>query len=261
MTRTRTRTLTREIKTTQRTTDTNLAPLPGLDKTETDLRAWLAKRAWPGAQWLLAHTLSGVVWGRLIRDADAPTVTADTPTEDTPTEAAAQLVLGSDIAAFASSVRGRLIPAQLESCHLFGPDGELFVWRDDDGLRARLYRDYPAAVGPADVDEAAVDGAGEECDYFDEPHLLWGTQAEPEGEQEGFTLVSDGVQGFRQAVPWTDIPFDPIQAAQKQRPLRLWVRHYLGRDPQDGTVTIAGSRLLRLDTARITVERSGSKRD
>lgn len=237
-----TRTLTRTIETTRRTTITNLAPLPRLDETETDLRAWLAQRAWPGAQWLLAHTLSGVVWGRLIHDA--------------PTDTAAQLVLGSDIAAFASSVRGRLIPAHLESCHLFGPDGELFVWRDDDGLHARLYRDYPVAVDPATVDPAAVDpaavdGEGEECDYFDEPQLIWGTQAEPEGEQEGFTLVSDGAQGFRQAVPWTQIPFDPIQAAQKQRPLRLWVRHYLGRDPQDGTVTIAGSRLLRLDTARV----------
>lgn len=232
--------MTRTVETTQRTTDIDLPPLPSLDETEADLRAWLAQQAWPGAQWLLAHTLEGVVWGRLTRDADDPDAL----------DAPAQIVLGSDIAAFAPSVRGRLIPAQLESCHLFGPDGELFVWRDDDGLHARLYRDRPAAGN----------GPSESCDYFDEPQLLWGTQTEPAGEQGGFTLVSDGVQGLRHAVPLTQIPFDPWDAAQKQRPLRLWVRHYLGRDPQDGTVTIAGSRLLRLDVARIDVARSEADR-
>lgn len=241
--------MTRTVETTQRTTDTARPPLPRLDETEADLRAWLAQQAWPGARWLLAHTLEGVVWGRLTRDADDPGAL----------DAPAQIVLGSDIAAFAPSVRGRLIPAQLESCHLFGPDGELFVWRDDNRLHARLYRDRPAAVnGESGENEEngrnEAEAGSEACDYFDEPQLLWGTQTEPAGEQGGFTLVSDGVQGFRHAVPLTQIPFDPWDAAQKQRPLRLWVRHYLGRDPQDGTMTIAGSRLLRLDVDRIEVD-------
>lgn len=244
--------MTRTVETTQRTTQTNLPSLPSLDETEADLRAWLAQQAWPGALWLLAHTLEGVIWGRLMPNPDAP-------------GAPPQIGLGSDIAAFAPSVRGRLVPAQLESCHLFGPDGELFVWRDDDGLHARLYRDRPAAGnGPSEENEEIKAEAGSEaCDYFDEPQLLWGTQAEPAGEQGGFTLVSDGVQGLRHAVPLTQIPFDPWDAAQKQRPLRLWVRHYLGRDPQDGTVTIAGSRLLRLDVEpeRCRPERSRLKWD
>ena len=115
------------------------------------------------------------------------------------------------------------------------------------------------------------DGANQpKIDYVDEEQLLWGTQvarvattAEPSPSRRGFTLVSDGIEGLHHAVPCalTDADFDNFGAAQKQRPLRLVIRHYLAVAQQTtagpnaplatGCVTISGSRLVRLYHKRI----------
>ncbi len=127
----------------------------------------------------------------------------------------------------------RLRSKTLQQLCLFGPDAELLVWRDaEGGWRGRILGD----------------GAeGKPGWYFDEPQLQWGDHAE--SEAGGFTLVAEGQEGLRHAVPLTaaSIPFDPPQRRRDRRhPLRLGVRHYLAGNDENGTVRIAHSRLTRL---------------
>lgn len=77
-----------------------------------------------------------------------------------------------------------------------------------------------------------------EC-LTDEKQILWGTQ--PEGEKNGFTLVSDGSQCLKHAVPLIGITFK----GKDYRPLRLKVRHYIDYD-NEGVARIYLSRLVDL---------------
>lgn len=216
--------------------------LPDATGDEAGFLAWLTAQVSPNAAWLLAHTVEGVVWGKVVRQ-----------------NGQAQLVTSTG--RFGAHTWGRLCPRKIESCRLFGEDGELLVWRARDALRARFYGDLPPAQD-ATVEGAAqpapapppegCDGQTVRCRYFDELQVLWGTQVEPPGERGGFTLVSDGVEGLYHAVPLLrrQIPFDPPKQRLKQRPLRLLLRHYLEQEP-DGTLRIAGSRLVSLGTQRL----------
>jgi len=113
----------------------------------------------------------------------------------------------------------------LRQVRLFGVDVEVLVWHDGDTWRARL------------IDDRGTDTTGW-C--FDEPHLQWGDHAE--GVQGGFTLLADGVQGLRHAVPLTDLQFDRDTAL---RPVRLGVRQYVSADA-DGLLVITQGRLYGL---------------
>lgn len=65
--------------------------------------------------------------------------------------------------------------------------------------------------------------------------------------QTGFTLVEDGRQGLRHAVP-IEVPdraFSPSGSRRRKRPLRLQVRHYIKYD-KDGHAYTALSRLVAL---------------
>lgn len=109
----------------------------------------------------------------------------------------------------------------LQAARLFDKTQEVFLWRVAEGKwqARRLY-----------------DGEGETCQYFDEPQVLWGTQVE--ASQGGFSLVSDGIQGLRHAVPLA------LTVANWERVnrLRLGVRHYLAAG-DDGWLRIRMSRL------------------
>ncbi|MDW8233850.1 MAG: CRISPR-associated protein Csx19 [Roseiflexaceae bacterium] len=110
----------------------------------------------------------------------------------------------------------------LQQARLFSPAGELLVWRVDSGWRARLVSD---ADGNAD-------------DVIDEDQLLWGDTVE--ATSNGFTLLREGSQGMRHAVPVTVTP-DQI----KRHELRLRVRHYITEN-DDGEARISLSRLVQV---------------
>ncbi|CAN5550860.1 CRISPR-associated protein Csx19 [soil metagenome] len=158
------------------------------------------------ATWLLAHTEQGMIWGKM---ADGKLTTSR--------DAFPQLGVS-------------LTPFSLQSCRLFGKNSELLLWREDTAWHVRRITEGK--------NEAQV------TEYIDEAQILWGTQQE--GQNKGFTLVADGVQGLRHAVPLETVQLDPIGKREKQRPLRLQVRHYLARNLDDGMFYIAGSRLVEL---------------
>jgi CRISPR-associated protein (TIGR03984 family) len=182
----------------------SIAPVDVGDAFLTDESGWLAGQAQAHRlTTLLAHAHDGVIWGQL---------------------AAGKLLLSHDVF---PNVSPELRSQTLQQLRLFGEDAELLVWRDGDGQwRARLLSD---------------EGTGRPGWRFDESQLLWGDHREK--EKQGFTLVAEGRQGLRHAVPTPDgsIPFgDP-----GSHPLRLGVRHYLEQD-SDGMLVIAHSRLTGL---------------
>jgi len=122
----------------------------------------------------------------------------------------------------------KLRPSTLQQCRIFGEDSEVMLWKTYEGFKARIIQDK------------------KDTEFIPEHQILWGTQAEK--INNGFTLVSDGSQGLRHAVPLIDIPFDSNQ--KLYRPLRLCVRHYIDDDKETGLVRIYLSRLVNLTIER-----------
>lgn len=176
-----------------------------------DLRQWLeVSGSRHNLRWLLAHADDGIIWGRL-----------DGGKLVTSHEAA----LGNLVT---ERVCPPLRPETLHQARLFGPPGELLLWRDgDNGWQARLIRD--AAPGEStEWDEAQ-----------DEPQMLWGTRGEPIGN--GFTLLTEGERGLRHALPM-GLSADSKGAV---RVPKLIVRHYLNKE---GFARIVASRLVGFET-------------
>ncbi|GBC77431.1 hypothetical protein HRbin08_00909 [bacterium HR08] len=169
-----------------------------------DVKAWLQTQAVRyKLKWLLAHADDGVIWGELRNG---------------------QLVTSDSVA---PEVSPPLRTETLWQARLFATHAELLLWRDGDNQwHARLIRDALKGETPAFTDA------------IDEPQLLWGTHGE---HRNGFTLLRDGAQGLRHAVPM-ELPLGKNNEAD---PPRLWVRHYL-REDQNGFTRIVASRLLDL---------------
>ncbi|MEG4271598.1 MULTISPECIES: type III-D CRISPR-associated protein Csx19 [unclassified Microcoleus] len=110
----------------------------------------------------------------------------------------------------------------LQQCRVFGENGEVFLWQSGGKWKGRFI-------------------AQSEQDKIIESQILYGTQGK---EREGFTLLSDGSQGLRHAVPLTSITFDG-----KNRPVRLVVHHYITHDVT-GVARIYLSRLVDLKTQK-----------
>lgn len=113
----------------------------------------------------------------------------------------------------------------LQQCRVFGRSGEVLLWRTDEKWRSRLVQENDTA------------------EIIPEHQILWGTQKER--ESDGFTLMSDGQQGLRHAVPLLGITFDKNK--KLHRPLRLSVYHYIDYD-DSGLARISLSRLVNLTT-------------
>jgi len=161
-----------------------------------DPSGWFQKQAGVGdGAWFLAHADDGVIWGEVRADG---------------------LHLSGD--AF-PQISPPLRAVTLQQARLFGPNAELLLWKNDAAWRARLVQD----------------GAGEDGEYYDETHLLWGTAMEE--QRDGFTLLREGKEGLRHAPP---LP------PAVHLPARLRVRHYLAYDP-DGQAYIACSRLVGIE--------------
>lgn len=181
-----------------------------------DLLDWLQKQAKEyDSKYLLAHADDGVIWGYFKDNEDKKElVTADS--------------------VFHQLAKLRL--PTLQQCRIFGGTTEVMLWcvgdqwQIDQTWQARFIRD-----------EHLSDKA-----YISECQILWGTQAEDIREE--FTLVSDGSQGLRHAVPLTNISFESDPERKKlYRPVRLSVRHYIDYD-NDGLARIYLSRLVDLTT-------------
>jgi len=110
----------------------------------------------------------------------------------------------------------------LQQARIFGHKAEVRVWRWGNKFEACRLEDH----------------FENDAEAYDEDYLLWGTH--PDEKINGFTLVSDGNQGLKHAVP-----FDVDETAFKSNhPLRLQVRHYLAYD--EGQARIALSRLIEV---------------
>ncbi len=133
-----------------------------------------------------------------------------------------ELVTSGDV--FSQCAKLRL--STLQQCRVFGEKAEVMLWKVGQNWKARLVKDDNKP----------------EC-LPDEHQILWGTQVDKESNE--FTLVSDGSQGLRHAVPLTGITFK----AKDSRPLRLQVRHYIEYD-ESGVARIYLSRLVNLDCDR-----------
>lgn len=221
----------RQIKTTQRAV-TRWQP----DLTTTaDLRTWLLTNAPAGSYWLLAHQENVVIWGKITEDPATNSRTLTTADQ-------APLDVGKGEKAAIPPLRLEL----LLHCRLFGLGGELLLWRTEEGWQARSYQE---ADDQAALPTAAAVEYIDTVEYIDEEQILWGTQREEATAATrlpaGFTLVADGAEGLRHAIPLTGLGFAQDQPRNLYRPLRLKVRHYLAQDG-DGMLYIGGSRLVNL---------------
>jgi CRISPR-associated protein (TIGR03984 family) len=169
-----------------------------------DVKEWLqTQAATHELKWLLAHADDGVIWGKV---ENRSLLTSDT---------------------VAPEVSPPLRSETLQQARLFAEHAELLLWCDGDNQwHARLIRQ------PADGETPTF------TDAIDEPQLLWGTHGE---HRNGFTLLRDGAQGLRHAVP-VELPLGQNHEA---KPPRLWVRHYL-QDDENGFTRIVASRLVDL---------------
>ena len=173
-----------------------------------DLRGWLAERMTAEMPWLLVHADDGVIWGR--REPDG------------------SLRLSSDVFDVKSkypAIAVELRADTLQQVRVFGPAGELLVWRDGVGFRAREI---------ADGETRPVTALGD----ADETHLLWGL-GEKRVVKDSFTLLAEGVQGPQHAVP---------KVIEGRRRPALKVRHYVNYD-HEGQAYVELSRLVDLQTA------------
>ncbi|HMX29363.1 MAG TPA: CRISPR-associated protein Csx19, partial [Blastocatellia bacterium] len=142
-----------------------------------NLHTWLQEEAKEHElEYLLAHADDGVIWGKV--ESNGTLITSGEAAKGNP---------------IAECICPPLRLRTLQQARLFGKDAELLLWRDGDNVfHARLIADNESG---ADWLEA-----------YDEAQLLWGTQKAKNGDlPHGFTLLEDGAQGLRHAVPLTNL--------------------------------------------------------
>jgi CRISPR-associated protein (TIGR03984 family) len=177
-----------------------------------DLRKWMEAQAKKHQfKWLLVHANDGVIWGRF----EGEEFTLFTSEK-----------VASDIPEAKNSVCVPLRLETIEQARLFSPTGELLIFRvNDSEWHYRIIEDAPDG-GATDLIEA-----------YDEPYLVLGTHGKKVKDQ--FTLLSDGVQGLRHAVP---IELT-LGKNSEITPPHLIVRHYLN---EEGVAKVVVSRLVDL---------------
>lgn len=166
------------------------------------LHKWLTQHAKVNnLKYLLAHAEDGVIWGKF-KDGELITAYSEFPQ-------------------FA-----QLREFTLQQCRAFCENGEVMLWRTDDGWQARL-------IEKVDGEEPII-----------EPQILWGTKIKE--EKENFTLLYDGQEGLEHAVPLPNIPDKFEKGKQpRKRPVHLVVYHYFKYN-DDGLTYIYLSRIVDL---------------
>lgn len=185
----------------------NIEDLP----TDDNLQIWLGTQAKKhNLSYLLAHADDGVIWGRFDNES---LITADKVNHPK----------------FQGLPALRL--STLQQCRMFGQQGEVLLWKSNGILKARLL---------SDVDIEGKEIVSSE-NRVKEHQLLWGTHGI---QQDGFTLLRDGTQGLKHAIPIAD----DIQLGDKgqlKNKACLVVNHYIEYD-SDGLARINLSRLVDL---------------
>jgi CRISPR-associated protein (TIGR03984 family) len=180
-------------------------------------KAWLKTQieTYPEAEfcWLLAHADDGVIWGRR--------------------EENGEFSLSGDSDHF-PDFSPPLRAGTLQQLRLFGPGGELYVWRVQAGSFSGRWL----------FETEAADTTRTTSKYFDEWQILWGDRLASDNPYRGsYTLVEEG-QGVRHAIPLEKVSKAKFGLdAARHRPLRLQVRHYLDYD-HIGQARIYLSRLV-----------------
>ncbi|MBO9999822.1 MAG: TIGR03984 family CRISPR-associated protein [Cyanobacteria bacterium SID2] len=194
------------------------------------LIAWIEKQAkeWQ-LKYVLAHAEDGVIWGKF--DNNYKLITAD--------EVFDGKIFRVDLP--------KLRICTLQQCRIFGDNGEILLWRTDEGWQSRIIRDNLEDEGS----QSHIIQDNLEVDYLEECQILWGTQKEKghnqeDGERNGFTLLSDGSQGLKHAVPiFVGEDYFSRNKQKLHRPVRLLVRHYIDYN-DSGIARIFLSRLVKL---------------
>jgi CRISPR-associated protein (TIGR03984 family) len=126
----------------------------------------------------------------------------------------------------------RLQPDSLQQCRIFGEKAEVMLWRREGGWQARVIRENQHNI---------------DC-LIIEKQMLWGNKIEK--RDNGFTLLTDGQQGLRHAVPITGVSIDQGKPISKSSPrlVYLHIKHYIEYD-HVGIAFIRYSRLFDLTTA------------
>jgi CRISPR-associated protein (TIGR03984 family) len=184
-----------------------------IDGVEQNLKSWLEQQVTEyNLKYLLAHADDGVVWGRF---------------DDGKLTTAEKVFYPCNFNVHLPKLR----LLTLQQCRVFGKKAEVLLWQTGIKWKARL-------IEHSDT-----------LKFIEECQVLWGTQKEKgqqgeDGERQGFTLVSDGSQGLKHAVPLTNIPFSNDKK-NLYRPIRLIVHHYIDYD-ESGVAKIYLSRLVDL---------------
>lgn len=178
----------------------------------TTITTWLTQQAAKyNLRWLLAHSDDGVTWGEVRSPGGVP-----------------QLQTGHE---FFAKFSPELNEQTLQQARLFGPLGELLLWRDGGAWRSRVIIN------------------DQDADFEDEDHLLWGDRCDD--QQGGFLLMREGEEGLRHTPP---APAEGLRTSQELY-LTLRVRHYVDYD-QDGVAFWAMSRLVQLGLFGPTVHQA-----
>lgn len=175
-------------------------------------------------KYFLAHAEDGVIWGRF--NESYHLITADS--------------------VFSPEIFNIHLPKlrllTLQQCRIFGETAEILLWKAQKTWKARIIKD-----------DSSVE-------HIPEKQILWGTQVEKgknaeNGEQNGFTLLSDGSQGLKHAVPITGLSnYFSEDKTQLYRPVRLNVKHYIKYDEETGIGRIFLSRLVSLNPSIIKIQ-------
>jgi CRISPR-associated protein (TIGR03984 family) len=161
------------------------------------------------AQWLLAHSFDGVVWGKrsgsqwtfATSQVDACTVT---------------------------SIRR----THLLELRLFDTHSETLIWRSGETFLGRIIEDSDGSL-PS---------------WAEPMNEIWAIVGDRliSTDSNSFSLVRDA-RGSSQYLPFSCSPMDFLSDDRRGiSPFRLGVRHYLEQDSEDGSVRIAASRLVNL---------------
>ena len=189
----------------------NTITYPTKNSGEQSIKAWIEQQVKDSdIQYLLAHCEDGIVWGTFNQ--------------------AGTLITSFDIAKACPQPKlppfAQLRPETLWMVRLFGPTNEIRLWKADDIWHAVCVKD-------ADDPEACIE----------EQQFVWGTDVQ--AQHDGWSLMSDGRQGFYQWVP-KHVPRKDKPYAPTERPLRLTIHHTINYDDH-GRAYIAYSRLVNLD--------------
>ena len=207
-----------------------------------NLMEWLKTQAERyKCQWLLAHSLDCVIWGKFEQS---------------------KLLLGCDAA--------KLNFETLQQCRIFGSKTEVLLWHNTNSWQA------VAITDPTDDPDQYIDEwqmlwgtAGEPSTelWIDGKKMSWDADGEPATTFDQFTTLTDGIQGMQHTLPLVFEPqeryFGPIVVKKQSkkpddtiqqpshRPASLLVRHILDFDPNTGAAYIRASRLVELSAKEI----------